>query len=149
MVCPFCFHTKTNVYNSRQGDRLNSIWRRRRCGHCGAQFTTYESADPSSILIVKKQGQVLPFSHARLLLELMRVCDHRKDLDESVPYLAATIEQRLYRASADKKYVNPEDIREAILATLKNYDSVAYINYLGRHQNSLTPKQIRDALKHK
>lgn len=149
MVCPFCFHTKTTVYNSRGGDKLNITWRRRRCPKCSAQFTTYESTDPGAILTVKNGSTITPFSHTKMFIELLQVCAHRTDLNSSIPYLAATIEQKLYRLAADKKFISKTLILETTLQTLKNYDPVAYVSYLGRHQKHLTPQQIRAALKRK
>lgn len=149
MVCPFCLHKKTEVFNSRGGARLNQIWRRRRCTACGAQFTTYESADPGSILTVKDGKRLAPFSHSRLLLDLLRVCDHRDDLDESVPYLAATIEQKLFKAAGEalKLALDKTQIVETVSETLQAYDSVAYVKYIGRHQKNLSGAALRRALK--
>lgn len=149
MVCPFCLHTKTHVYNSRRGTRLNETWRRRQCTACGGQFTTYERAEPGSILTITHGKTPVPFSHHKLLLSLLRACDHRKDTDEAVPYLCQTIEQKLYTqaASASTKTVTPSDIVTITLATLKAYDPVAYVAYAGRHSPMLDATAIRRALK--
>lgn len=147
MVCPFCFHAKTKVYNSRSGERLNIIWRRRRCENCDAQFTTYESADPGTVLTVKNNNKIETFSHSKLLLSLLKVCAHRTDLDESIPYLAATIEQKLYKSSRSEKSISKQTIVAHALSTLKNFDPVAYVAYLSNQHQSLTKKQLRDALK--
>ncbi|HKX73719.1 MAG TPA: hypothetical protein VJM32_06905 [Candidatus Saccharimonadales bacterium] len=149
MVCPFCLHKKTDVFNSRAGARLNQIWRRRRCPECGAQFTTYESADPGSILTVQDGKKLIPFSHSRLLLELLQVCDHRQDLDDAVPYLAHTIEQKLFKAAgtAQNLALTKAQLVETISETLQHYDSVAYVKYIGRHQKNLSSAALRKALK--
>lgn len=151
MVCPFCLHTKTDVFNSRKGTRLNSIWRRRRCPSCGAQFTTYESAEPSSIISIKNGKEIKPFSHTSLLIDLLQVCDHRDDKEESVPYLSGTIEQKLYHHIAEVKspVVTPQLIYSVVAETLQNYDPVAYIKYIGKHQKDLSAANIRRALKRK
>ena len=149
MVCPFCLHKRTDVFNSRKGSRLNVTWRRRRCPECGAQFTTYEGADPGSIISVKDGKEVVPFSHTKLLIELLKVCDHQTDVDESVPYIAATIEQKLYRKIAEAKSpaVNTPLITATVAETLQHYDPVAYVKYIGRHQKDLSAAEIRRALK--
>jgi transcriptional repressor NrdR len=151
MVCPFCLHEKTKVYNSRRGSRLNVTWRRRQCEACGGQFTTYESAEPGSILMVRQDRTLVPFSHSDLLLSLLRACDHRQDLDESVPYLCGTIEQKLYKLqfAVKEKSVAKSDIVAAAAAALKNYDPVAYVKYIGRYQAQLDAPTIRRALKRK
>lgn len=135
MVCPFCLHKKTEVFNSRGGTRLNTVWRRRRCMACGGQFTTYESADPNSLLVVKDKTGLSQFSHNRLLLALLKCCDHRKDLDDSVPYLAATIEQKLIKLAATTKSpsISKDELQKAVADTLKAYDPIAYVKYIGQH----------------
>ena len=129
MVCPFCLHKKTQVYNSRRGARLNVTWRRRQCSACGGQFTTYESADPGSILMLRDKESLQPFSHTNLLLSLLRACDHRNDLDESAPYLCSTIEQKLFKLqfSVKEKTVTKNDIVASTANLLKNYYPVAYV----------------------
>lgn len=151
MVCPFCLHKKTEVFNSRPGTRLYSIWRRRRCPQCGAQFTTYETAEPGSILTVKDGRRLVPFSHSKLLLELLRVCDHRDDLDEAVPYLANTIEQKLFQKAGQTQALalTKDDIITTASETLQHYDPVAYVKYIGRHQKNLNAAALRKALKNK
>lgn len=149
MVCPFCLHKKTDVFNSRPGNRINAIWRRRRCSACGAQFTTYESADPGSILSIKNGREITPYSHSKLLLELAQVCDHRDDIDESVPYLTGTIEQKLFRLAGERQELAliKADILSATLETLQHYDPVAYVKYVGRHQKNVSAATLRKALK--
>lgn len=151
MVCPFCLHEKTKVYNSRQGTRLNVTWRRRQCEACGSQFTTYESAEPSSILMVRDNKLLLPFSHSNLLLSLLRACDHRDDQDESVPYICGTIEQKLYKLQfgIKEKTVAKADIIATAANVLKNYDPIAYVKYIGRYQSELDAPTIRRALRRK
>jgi transcriptional repressor NrdR len=154
MICPFCLHKKTNVYNSRQGSKLNAVWRRRQCGACGGQFTTYESAEPGSILTVREGdgGRTLtPFSHTNLLLSLLKACDHRADLDDSVPYLCDTIEQQLYKLhfSIKEKTITKQNIVRTTADVLKRYDPVAYVKYAGRYQAQMDAPAIRRALRRK
>lgn len=149
MVCPFCLYKKTEIFNSRAGARLNATWRRRRCTQCSAQFTTYESADPGSILSVKAGRDITPYSHNKLLLELAQVCDHRVDIDESVPYLTGTIEQKLFRKAAEgqERAITKAAILSATLETLQHYDTVAYVKYASRHQKNVNEAALRKALK--
>lgn len=150
MVCPFCLHKKTSVTNSRRGARLNEVWRRRHCNNCGAQFTTREIADIGSVLAVVNGKTVVPFSHTNLLFELLRVCSHRQDQEQSVPYLACTIEQKLcHKAAKSKKSAITHDmIFEITSETLKNYDPAAYIAYIALHKKIDAPS-IRRALTRK
>lgn len=151
MVCPFCLHKKTNVYNSRKGSRLNVTWRRRQCSACRGQFTTYESAEPGSILTVRDGRSLIPFSHSALLITLLRACDHRQDLDEAVPYLCETIEQKLYTLlpNRNEKTITKNDIIQTTTEVLKNYDPIAYVKYMGTYQHQLDAPTLRRALRRK
>jgi transcriptional repressor NrdR len=151
MVCPFCLHKKTNVYNSRQGARLNATWRRRQCPACGEQFTTHESADPGSILTVQEGNALTPFSHTTLLLSILKACDHRQDQDEAVPYVCETIEQKLYSLhfATKQKTISKQNIIQTAAEVLKRYDPVAYVKYIGRFQSQLDAPSIRRALRRK
>jgi transcriptional repressor NrdR len=151
MVCPFCLNKKTNVYNSRQGARLNSTWRRRQCPACGEQFTTYESAEPGSILTIRVGHSLTPFSHIKLLLSILKACDHRQDQDESVPYVCDTIEQKLYKLhfSIKEKTISTYDIVHTAAGVLKQYDPVAYVKYIGRYDAGVDASSIRRALRRK
>lgn len=149
MVCPFCFYKKTRVYNTRGGTQLNAVWRRRECPNCTAQFTTYEKAAIDSILTIKEGKELIPFSHALLLLELVKVCDHREDLDKTVIYLADTIEQKLFRqlAKTENKIITRDDIFYAISKTLELYDPIAHIKYASNKQKGISAAILKRVVK--
>jgi transcriptional repressor NrdR len=149
MVCPFCLHKKTDVYNSRPGKRLNQTWRRRECPNCKRQFTTYESAAPTDILTLRDGNKLEPFSHIKLLLSVLRALDHLNASDVTVEYLCGTIEQKLYHASAQHASgaINKADIVAITSAVLKNFDAVAYVKYIGRYQANMPAATLRQALR--
>lgn len=64
MVCIYC-SGETQVINSRPQKRLNNIWRRRKCTACEGIFTTSESPDLTSSLVVIKGGPGLSHLDAR------------------------------------------------------------------------------------
>jgi len=152
MVCPFCMHKKTEVYNTRQTKKINAVWRRRRCLHCEREFTTEEQAKPETIIKVGIAGlpRALPYSRTRLLLAIFKVCDHRRNAAKTSEYLLATIEQELYRVAAKQKQtITKEDITSKVLAALKNFDTVAYVKYLSYHQPNVDDRSLRRQLKQK
>ena len=68
MVCLQC-GSETKVVNSRLQKRSNQVWRRRQCSSCQSIFTTQETADYSSIWLVKhSSGKLVPFSRDKLFL---------------------------------------------------------------------------------
>jgi transcriptional repressor NrdR len=149
MVCPFCLHKKTHVYNSRFGSRLNQTWRRRRCLACEREFTTYESADSGSILQLQEGRTIRHFSSVKLMMSLLKACDHRLDVDQVVPYLCGTIEQDLYKQAAKtaKHWISKQQIIDTVSKVLRRFDSAAYIKYISSYQQGLDGPTIRRALR--
>lgn len=148
MVCPYCFSAKTQVYNSRATKKINEIWRRRRCVICMKEFTTYERAHPQTILQVMSDARVESFLQSKLLLSLLKACDHRHD-DEVIFYLLETIQQALYRlAVKNSGTVSPDDIFLTAALVLERFDTVAYIKYLSiRGDAQKLSARIKDAAK--
>lgn len=151
MVCPFCLHKKTHTYNSRPSAKLNSTWRRRECLKCKRQFTTYERADPSEILTVKAGRNLIPFSRSKLLISLIKTCDHLKDSDETIFYLASNIEQKLYllAAKSHNQTITREDIVSTTSNVLHKFDPLAYVKYIGKYMPNMKADSLRKALKQK
>lgn len=148
MVCPFCLHKKTSVYNSRKTAKLNATWRRRRCEACGREFTTRESADPESILRVGTAKRTTSYSRAKLTISILSVCDHRADHGEAAYWLADTIEQKLYRRAADaNNTVTKHTIMNEVLEALKRFDTAAYVKYLTRYSPNLDARTLKKHLK--
>ncbi len=148
MVCPFCLHKKTAVYNSRQTTKVNATWRRRRCEACGRSFTTRENADPESILRVGIATRTTPYTRAKLTLSILSVCDHRADHGEAAYWLADSIEQKLYRtASGENNSVTKKQIIHVVLETLKHFDTAAFVKYLTRYSPELDARTLKKYLK--
>jgi len=148
MVCPFCLHKKTSVYNSRKTTKLNATWRRRRCESCGREFTTRENADPESILRVGTAKRTIAYSRAKLTISLLSVSDHRADHGEAIYWLADTIEQKLYRhAAGSNNAVTKHLIMNQVLDTLKHFDTVAYVKYLARYSPNFDARTLKKHLK--
>lgn len=136
MVCPFCLHKKTNVYNSRTTQKINEVWRRRRCLACNREFTTRERAQADSVIKVRCGKKAIPFLQSRLLLSLLKASDHRKD-DETIFYIVEAVQQRLYALAANQsQLVTPEQIAHSVRTVLENFDPIAYIKYTAQTQSA-------------
>src|SRR5688572_30015346 len=130
MICPFCLHTKTSVYNSRTTKKINEIWRRRRCETCGNEFTTRERAQADTIIRVRNGKTTIPYLQSRLLLSLLRACDHRQD-DEAIFYLIEAVHQALFKQAASKdQVVTTSEIADITSEILQRFDPIAYVKYV-------------------
>lgn len=138
MVCIYCGH-ETEVYNSRERARNPSVWRRRRCSLCVAQFTTEELPDYRTSLVVKGQDHKLyPFNRDKLFLSLHSALGHRQDALTPATELTSTVIGSLLR----KKRAPDGLLTISVLAkqthqTLKRFDPLAAHTYKAYHQTAL------------
>jgi len=138
MVCIYCGNS-TEVYNSRTKTRNPSVWRRRRCTVCVAQFSTEELPVYQAALIVKgRNGNPCSFSRDKLFLSLHRALSHRKDAVTTATELTNTVIGSLLRKKQAADGVIPlESIASGCYKTLKRFDPLAAHTYKAYHQVSL------------
>lgn len=139
MVCIYCGN-ETEVANSRPKAKTPSVWRRRVCKLCVAQFTTTELPDYAKALLVQnlRGTKLQPFRRDKLFLSLYKSLGHRQDALDSSTALTQTVIGRLLR----KKYiingvVNTRSISSVAYEVLKRFDPLAATTYKAYHQTSL------------
>ena len=127
MKCCFCGHTESKVIDSRPTDEGASIRRRRECLACGKRFTTYETIETVSVMVVKKDKSREAFDREKLLKGLLRACEKRpvpvKQLENLVDEVETTVQNMLERE------VTSEAIGEMVMERLKKIDDIAYIRF--------------------
>ena len=127
MKCCFCGHTESKVIDSRPTDEGASIRRRRECLACGKRFTTYETIETVSVMVVKKDKSREAFDREKLLKGLLRACEKRpvpvKQLENLVDEVETTVQNMLERE------VTSEAIGEMVMERLKKIDDMAYIRF--------------------
>lgn len=57
MNCIHCGTKNTQVENSRETNRGEAVWRRRRCAKCGKLFSTYERPGLDFLVVEKRDGK--------------------------------------------------------------------------------------------
>ena len=77
MKCPSCGHPESKVLDSRPANEGNSIRRRRECLKCQKRFTTFETIESVSFVVVKKDKTRESFDRMKLLNGLVRACEKR------------------------------------------------------------------------
>ncbi len=85
--------------------------------------------------MVQKHKRIIPYSPARVLLDLISSFLHVAEPSQTVTYLADTIERKLYSKAAKNKThsITTNDITEVVAETLRAYDATAYITYAAKH----------------
>ena len=132
MVCVYC-GTKTAVTNSREHRKLRQTWRRRRCPHCNAVFTTLEMPDlAGSFSVAAKDGTLVPFYRDHLYMSLVHALGHRSDAVEAATSLTATT-IRLILKTAQEGRIERKTIIEAAHLVLSRFDTVAGVQYMAYH----------------
>lgn len=133
MFCINCFHSSTNVSNSRPQKKTPQIWRRRTCANCGKTFTTYERpslADNKPVTL--SSGKTEQFNSGRLIISISSSFIHDQEKAKRDPlWIARTVEDTL---STDKEPLTPQRIARETHETLKRYDEIAAIQYAAKHK---------------
>jgi transcriptional repressor NrdR len=125
--CPRC-ESPTSILETRKSDAGAALRRRRECSSCGHRFTTYERAVPEILEVVKRDGQVQPFDHQKLLGALIRA-SHKRDVD---PRRLDQIVDRIEHEARDAGgRLSAARIGELCLDGLEKIDRGAYLQFAG------------------
>jgi len=139
MRCPFCGHDDTHVKDSRPTEDNTAIRRRRACPDCGARWTTFERVHLRDLIVVKKNGQRVPFDRDKLESS-MRIALRKRPVDqERVDRVISGIVRRL--ESSGETDISSDAIGEAVMDALANLDSIAYVRFASVYKNF---REVRD-----
>ncbi len=139
MRCPFCGHDDTHVKDSRPTEDNTAIRRRRVCPDCGARWTTFERVHLRDLMVVKKNGQRVPFDRDKLEAS-MRISLRKRPVDPGrVDRVISGIVRRL--ESSGETDISTDAIGEAVMDALMNLDSIAYVRFASVYKNF---REVRD-----
>ena len=124
MKCPYCKYTESKVIDSRPTVDGESIRRRRICQQCGKRFTTYETIESRSLMVIKKDGSRQQYDREKLIL---KACQKRPVTKAQMDDLLSNIEKELYDQQEDE--VSSMTIGEMVVERLIDIDEVAYIRF--------------------
>ena len=127
MKCPYCNNPDTKVIDSRPTEDGHAIRRRRGCDNCGRRFTTYEKAEISIVMVVKKDGRREAFDRDKVINGIIRACEKRPVSMAEIEEMADRIERNLNETM--EKEVKSDFIGELVMNELRNVDQVAYIRF--------------------
>ena len=127
MHCPFCKAEDTRVVDSRMAEDGAQVRRRRECEKCGARFTTFEKAQLSMPLILKRDGNPEPFDEDKLHKGLERALYKRPVAPEAVDHAVENIAKKL--RSSSERQVPTARLGEWVMEELRDLDQVAYVRF--------------------
>ena len=132
MKCIYCGCIDSKVIDSRLNDDGTSIRRRRECINCGKRYTTYETIELTTVMVIKKNGCRQTFSVQKVKQGIVKACEKRPVSMQQIDELAADIEKRV--ANHLDQEVTSSEIGEMIMDGLKAIDEVAYVRFAAVHR---------------
>ena len=144
MICPNCSSLRSQVSNSRRFTRKQQVWRRRECATCGFSFTTREQLDLEYLSVAKKDGSSEPFIPAKLLVSVVRACDHLPDYQRDAQALAETVTTKLLPAPEGK--LTSANIARTAMDVLKRFNAGAFVKYAAYQTDLIDKRQVRRQL---
>lgn len=127
MKCPYCKYTESKVIDSRPTVDGESIRRLRICQQCGKRFTTYETIESRSLMVIKKDGSRQQYDREKLMRGILKACQKRPVTKAQMDDLLSNIEKELYDQQEDE--VSSMTIGEMVVERLIDIDEVAYIRF--------------------
>ncbi len=132
MRCPLCGHEDSKVLDSRPMQEGRSIRRRRECLGCGRRFTTYERADLSLLMVVKRDGRREPFDRSKVLGGIVRACGKRPVSVEAMEALSDDVEREVRQSGGAE--VTSAAIGDLVMERLRRLDDVAYVRFASEYR---------------
>lgn len=127
MRCPRCGTEEGRVVDSRSVRDGRAVRRRRECLECGERFTTYEAVETQPVLVVKRSGERVGYSRAKVIVGVTKACEKRPVSLEEIEMIVDAVEHKL--AGSGRREVPSEQIGLAVLDQLRQVDEVAYVRF--------------------
>ncbi|OHC77373.1 MAG: transcriptional regulator NrdR [Rhodospirillales bacterium RIFCSPLOWO2_01_FULL_65_14] len=141
MRCPFCGHEDTQVKDSRPTEDNASIRRRRFCPECSSRFTTFERVQLRELMVVKKDGEKVPFDREKLVGSL-KIALRKRPVDEDrIERIVNGIQRRL--ETLGESEISTKVIGEQVMEALADLDQVAYVRFASVYRNFVDPKDFQ------
>jgi len=139
------------VTNSRPTQDGSKIWRRRRCQDCRGLFTTYERAELSHLIVVKKSGRRQKYSRAKLFAGIYHSTIDKKGADRGdMSQLSEEIAYLVEKDIADlkRKEISSTEILEIVLQVLHKKAPDALLRFVAYKEGNDKKKMKQFITKH-
>lgn len=130
MRCPNCGSRDNKVVDSRTNDNSNSIRRRRECLKCSKRFTSYETIERVSLLVIKNDGSRQSFDSQKIKNSIIAATGKRPVSMKQIDNIVETIEMKIASTTmGDQQEIASSTIGDMVMEELKKIDEVAYIRF--------------------
>ena len=144
MKCPICGHLESKVLDSRPSNEGASIRRRRECLACQKRFTTFETIEIMSFMVVKKDKTRELFDRSKVKKGIVRACEKRPVTMEQIENSVIEIEQQLLASMRSE--IPSAEVGELVMDKLKSLDEVAYVRFASVYRQFKDITTFRDEL---
>ena len=127
MKCPVCGYEDCKVLDSRPVSGGASIRRKRECIQCGKRFTTYETIEKPTVLVIKKDQSRELFDENKVRSGILAACHKRPVSAADIEAIVSRVSQAVYNSMQEE--VTTRRIGEMIMEELRQLDEVAYIRF--------------------
>lgn len=144
MQCPFCREPDTRVIDSRLAEDGTQVRRRRECTACSQRFTTFERAQLSMPLIIKRDESREPFNEDKLRRGMQSALYKRPVSPEQVEHVIELIMRRL-RATGERE-VPSSQVGEWVMLALRDLDQVAFVRFASIYRRFKDVDQFKEEI---
>ena len=127
MKCPVCGFEDCKVLDSRPVNGGESIRRKRECIQCGKRFTTYETIEKPTVLVIKKDQSRELFDENKVRSGILAACHKRPVSAADIESIVNKVSQAVYNSMQEE--VTTRKLGEMIMEELRQLDEVAYIRF--------------------
>ena len=127
MKCPICGFPDSKVLDSRPVKEGDSIRRKRECMQCGRRFTTYETVEKPTLLVIKKDASRELFDLDKVRSGIIAACHKRPVSAGQIDAIVSKVEQYVYNSLQEE--ITTRQIGELVMEELRAVDEVAYIRF--------------------
>jgi transcriptional repressor NrdR len=144
MRCPYCQIDNDKVIDSRAGEDGMAIRRRRECLGCHRRYTTFERVEESSVRVIKKDGNRVPFDRSKIKAGLEKACWKRPISEDRIEAAVSAVEREIYDRFDNE--VETSDIGELVMKELAKLDQVAYVRFASVYREFKDARDFVDEL---
>lgn len=145
MKCIYCGFPESKVVDTRPLDDGTSTRRRRECLQCGRRFTTYEKAEQTPVMVIKKDGKRERFDIEKIRRGIIKSCEKRNISMDTIDSLAIDIEKKVQNEVTTE--IPASLIGELVMDALKSVDQVAYVRFASVYREFKDVSTFMDELK--
>ncbi len=146
MKCPFCSNPENRVIDSRLSKDSHVIRRRRECDGCDERFTTYERVEEIAPVVVKKDGNRVPYNRTKVMSGMLKACEKRPVPVKELERIIDELERELQ--DSGEREISTSYIGERLMDELREVDAVAYVRFASVYRSFRDVNEFFDELKH-